>query len=147
MRSETLRNIKENRRLTRARAQVTLDFALDGEYATVTAMSVITPIEGRDRTRGLVLNGKMPFFELLGARVNGETLPADRYSIEADGDDTLMIIKDTPDVRFELEITTKFKPQDNTELSGLYKSSGTFCTRARLRDFGPSRSIPIVRTS
>ena len=52
---------------------------------TVTAMSVITPIEGRDRTRGLVLNGKMPFFELLAARVNGETLPADRYSIEADG--------------------------------------------------------------
>jgi|TARA_B110000008_G_scaffold47269_1_gene45667 aminopeptidase N len=135
MRSETLRNIKENRRLTRARAQVTLDFALDGEYATVTAMSVITPIEGRDRTRGLVLNGKMPFFELLGARVNGETLPADRYSIEADGDDTLMIIKDTPDVRFELEITTKFKPQDNTELSGLYKSSGTFCTQCEAEGF------------
>ena len=45
------------------------------------------------------------------------------------GDDTLMVIKDTPDVRFELEITTKFKPQDNTELSGLYKSSGTFCTQ------------------
>ena len=123
-----IRSIDESRRLTATHAQVTLDFALDDAYATVTATSRVTPIEGRDGSGGLVLNGKEPFFELAAApRVDGERLPASAYVVEKDGDDTVMIIKSVPITTFTLEITTKFKPQENTELSGLYKSSGTFC--------------------
>ena len=76
----------------------------------------------------------------------GERLPASAYVVEKDGDDTVMIIKSVPITTFTLEITTKFKPQENTELSGLYKSSGTFCA-VRRRDFDPSRITPIVPTS
>ena len=114
---------------------MTLDFALDDEYATVTATSRVTPIEGRDGSGGLVLNGKEPFFELVSARVNGENLPASAYVVEADGDDTVMTITSVPTTTFTLEITTKFKPQENTELSGLYKSSGTFCTQCEAEGF------------
>jgi len=114
---------------------VTLDFALDDEYATVTATSRVTPIEGRDGSGGLVLNGKEPFFELVSARVDGENLPASAYVVEADGDDTVMTITSVPTTTFTLEITTKFKPQENTELSGLYKSSGTFCTQCEAEGF------------
>ena len=114
---------------------MTLDFALDDEYATVTATSRVTPIEGRDGSGGLVLNGKEPFFELVSARVDGENLPASAYVVEADGDDTVMTITSVPTTTFTLEITTKFKPQENTELSGLYKSSGTFCTQCEAEGF------------
>ena len=46
-----------------------------------------------------------------------------------------MIIKSVPITTFTLEITTKFKPQENTELSGLYKSSGAFCTQCEAEGF------------
>ena len=83
-----------------------------------------------------MLNGKEPFFELAAApRVDGERLPASAYVVEKDGDDTVMIIKSVPITTFTLEITTKFKPQENTELSGLYKSSGTFCTQCEAEGF------------
>lgn len=29
----------------------------------------------------------------------------------------------------QMEIETELKPQDNTSLEGLYKSSGNFCTQ------------------
>ena len=94
----------------------------------------MTPIEGRDGSGGLVLNGKEPFFELAAApRVDGERLPASAYVVEKDGNDTVMIIKSVPITTFTLEITTKFKPQENTELSGLYKSAGRFARSARRR--------------
>ena len=102
----------------------------------MTATSRVTPIEGRDGSGGVVLNGKEPFFELAAApRVDGERLPASAYVVEKDGDDTVMIIKSVPITTFTLEITTKFKPQENTELSGLYKSSGTFCTQCEAEGF------------
>ncbi|ACN15545.1 PepN [Desulforapulum autotrophicum HRM2] len=36
---------------------------------------------------------------------------------------------------FTLEITTRIKPQDNTALSGLYRSGGTFCTQCEAEGF------------
>lgn len=37
---------------------------------------------------------------------------------------------------FELEVVTAIKPQDNSLLEGLYKSSGNFCTQVRAPRFG-----------
>ena len=36
---------------------------------------------------------------------------------------------------FTVTVTTRFKPQENLELSGLYKSSGTFCTQCEAEGF------------
>ena len=108
---------------------------MDDEYATVKTTSKVTPIASLSQADGLKLNGKMPFCELLSVCVDGETLGEDRYKIEEDGDDTLMTVSGLPDASFTLEVVTKFKPQDNTELSGLYKSSGTFCTQCEAEGF------------
>jgi len=44
-------------------------------------------------------------------------------------EDTRLTVSSPPAGRFTLGVVTKFKPQDNFELSGLYKSSGNFCTQ------------------
>ncbi len=45
-----------------------------------------------------------------------------------------LAIAGVPD-RFELEIETFIRPQDNTALEGLYKSSGNFCTQCEAEGF------------
>ncbi len=45
-----------------------------------------------------------------------------------------MTLFDVPD-EFNLFIQTKIKPQENTALSGLYKSSGNFCTQCEAEGF------------
>ena len=49
-------------------------------------------------------------------------------------DDDSLAIADVPD-RFVLEIETALRPQDNTALEGLYKSSGNFCTQCEAEGF------------
>ena len=48
--------------------------------------------------------------------------------------DTGIKIKETPD-NFMLEIVTQLQPHLNTELSGLYQSSGNFCTQCEAEGF------------
>ena len=45
-----------------------------------------------------------------------------------------LTIPNVPD-SFKLEITTEIKPQENTSLMGLYKSSGNFCTQCEAEGF------------
>jgi aminopeptidase N len=63
--------------------------------------------------------------------LDGEALPPDRYSIEADG---ALFIADVPDA-FRLDIAVVIKPQLNTALSGLYTSGGNFCTQCEAEGF------------
>jgi aminopeptidase N len=63
--------------------------------------------------------------------LDGEALPTDRYSIEADG---ALFIADVPDA-FRLDIAVVIKPQLNTALSGLYTSGGNFCTQCEAEGF------------
>ncbi|MFC1747438.1 aminopeptidase N [Pseudomonadota bacterium] len=76
----------------------------------------------------LVLDGQE--LQLAWVKVNGETLIADEYDTN---EDTLTLFH-VPDV-FELEIQTHIKPQENTSLEGLYKSSGNFCTQCEAEGF------------
>jgi aminopeptidase N len=61
---------------------------------------------------------------------NGKELSKSEFQVTAT---SLLILKvgenDT------LEITTKIKPQENTKLEGLYKSSGNFCTQCEAEGF------------
>ena len=63
-------------------------------------------------------------------RLNGDALSADDYTIDSE---TLTI----PRVgdAFTLEIETSISPETNTELSGLYMSSGRFCTQCEAEGF------------
>jgi len=68
-------------------------------------------------------------------QVNGEDLSPSLYSV-TDKDLTLTQLPAGP---VTLSIVTEIKPQENSSLEGLYKSSGNFCTQVR-RARGRARS-------
>jgi aminopeptidase N len=68
--------------------------------------------------------------ELAGLAIDGAPLDPARYRLTAD---SLSI--DGVGAAFRLDIETIIRPQDNTELSGLYKSGGNFCTQCEAEGF------------
>ena len=62
---------------------------------------------------------------LTSLKLDGEMLPTDRYAATPDG----LTIAQPPQRPFTLEIETLVNPSANTQLSGLYRSSGTYCSQ------------------
>ena len=73
----------------------------------------------------LVLDGKK--MELVSVQLDG-TLASHEVTPET------LSLRGVPD-SFSLEITTRLRPQDNTELTGLYKSRDLFCTQCEAEGF------------
>ncbi|HUB97102.1 MAG TPA: hypothetical protein VL993_14360 [Stellaceae bacterium] len=67
---------------------------------------------------------------LVSVALDGEALGANRYRLDAES----LVLPDVPD-RFTLDIETRIEPQNNTQLSGLYKSGGNFCTQCEPEGF------------
>jgi len=107
--------------------KVDLQFEL-GEETTAVTSTMCFKSATADSTRPLVLNGHR--FVLLGIKLDGLELLPELYSITTEQ----LIIHDPPAV-FQLEIRTKLKPQENTFLEGLYRSSGMFCTQCEAEGF------------
>ena len=76
----------------------------------------------------LVLDGER--LELREIEIDGQALAASAYRVE---DDHLVI--ESPPERFELRTLVAIHPESNTALSGLYKSSGNFCTQCEAMGF------------
>lgn len=76
--------------------------------------------------------------ELLSLSLNGRQLTAEQYSVD---DDSLSIqglnalLDNKGDEPFLLSCETRIRPQENTSLEGLYKSSGMFCTQCEAEGF------------
>jgi aminopeptidase N len=68
--------------------------------------------------------------ELVSLHRNGEELNRDEYQL-VDGD--LFLKNGSND--FVLKIVTRIKPQENTQLSGLYRSNHLFCTQCEAEGF------------
>jgi aminopeptidase N len=68
--------------------------------------------------------------ELVSLALDGQALGPNRYQ----RDDESLVIPGVPD-RFTLDIETRIEPQNNTVLSGLYKSGGNFCTQCEPEGF------------
>ncbi|MGH0029892.1 MAG: aminopeptidase N [Myxococcota bacterium] len=62
--------------------------------------------------------------------VDGEALAGSAYHVD---DESLTV--HAPPARFELSTLVEIEPQKNTELSGLYKTSGNFCTQCEAHGF------------
>jgi aminopeptidase N len=102
-----------------------LRFDLDEEYTVVTAMLSVV------RTRpdeALELDGED--LELLSVKLDGRALTHEDYTLSP----TSLLIPGIGE-RAEIEIVTRVQPQNNTQLSGLYKSSGNFCTQCEAQGF------------
>lgn len=68
--------------------------------------------------------------ELISIHLNGQLLSPNAYRLE--GHD--LIISQCPD-ELALTIVTRIRPQDNTKLSGLYRSHQLFCTQCEAQGF------------
>jgi aminopeptidase N len=108
---------------------VDLVFDLGEEKTSVKArLSIRRNPAARERQAPLKLDGRE--LELVSVALDGETLGPNRYR----QDDESLTIASVPD-EFTLDIETRIEPQNNTVLSGLYKSGGNFCTQCEPEGF------------
>lgn len=106
-----------------------LDINLTPEITTVSSILSIrkNPLSSSN-TKQLILNGEK--LTLKSVAVNDKTLVVGQYEVSS----TVLKINDLPD-NFILRIVTEIKPQENTALSGLYKSSNMYCTQCEAEGF------------
>ena len=77
----------------------------------------------------LVLDGDG--LSLVALKLDGAVLPAENYIATPDK----LTIPQVPNRPFTLEIETLVDPTANSQLSGLYRSSGTYCTQCEAEGF------------
>jgi aminopeptidase N len=68
---------------------------------------------------------------LVSLAIDGKPLPKDAYAATPER----LTISQAPPGPFQLEIETLVDPSANTQLSGLYRSSGTYCTQCEAEGF------------
>ncbi len=107
---------------------VALDFTLDPAATIVRSRLAVRRNPAGAPGAALSLDGED--VTLLRIAMDGVELGANRYRIE----DEKLVIPDMPDA-CTLEIATRIAPQDNTELSGLYTSNGSFFTQCEAEGF------------
>lgn len=104
-----------------------LTFHLTELVTTVTSTLTLKRNPDASNNHSLVLHGQE--LELVSITVNGEVLMNDVYKVS---DESLTL--SVPD-QCQLTCITKIKPQKNTSLEGLYKSSGMYCTQCEAEGF------------
>ncbi|MDQ5908884.1 MAG: aminopeptidase [Pseudomonadota bacterium] len=107
---------------------IDLRFELGDDFTTVHARLHIVRAEATLPGTPLMLDGQ--HLELISLTLDGTPLAADRYQV----DDNHLTLADPP-AKFELDVVTRIRPQDNAALEGLYQSSGNFCTQCEAEGF------------
>ncbi len=108
---------------------VDLVFDLGTEETRVVAKLTVDRQEGTPVGTPLVLDGDE--LALLRVGLDDRTLGADAFSASP----SALKIFSPPSDRFCLEIVTRLDPGKNTQLMGLYKSAGTYCTQCEAEGF------------
>ena len=108
---------------------VSLTVKLDPQETVVTSTLSVTPREGVVAGTALSLDGDELVF--ISAHLDGRQLKEDEFSVSADE----FILKQPPHQAFKLELVTKLAPQSNTQLMGLYRSNGSYCTQCEAEGF------------
>lgn len=109
-------------------SSVELTFELNEEFTKVYSCLNIKRNQLHAGNSPLVLNGEE--LKLESIKLDGQPVETSEYEIT----DTELSLFSVPE-EFKLEITTLIKPQENTSLEGLYKSSGNFCTQCEAEGF------------
>lgn len=108
--------------------RVDLRFELGETSTTVHATLAMRRDAGTPAGTPLALHGEN--LTLVRVALDGRALAAGEYEVSAEG----LTLAD-PGAAFELSTVVEIRPQDNTELSGLYRSSGNFCTQCEAEGF------------
>ncbi|MFE8071924.1 aminopeptidase N [Marinobacteraceae bacterium S3BR75-40.1] len=107
---------------------IDLRFELFEDGARVHSALTIRRNPNVEREETLTLDGEELTLESLA--IDGRQLDSDEYR----ADPSSLEIDNVPD-GFILSVVTWIRPQDNTRLDGLYKSSGMFCTQCEAEGF------------
>jgi aminopeptidase N len=109
---------------------VDLHVDLRDEVTTVSATLAVrrNPALDEDEHPPLVLDGQR--LDLVSVALDGTMLDATAYTVD---EDRLTIPR--PPAAFTLGTVVRIRPQDNTALEGLYKSSGNYCTQCEAEGF------------
>ena len=107
---------------------VHLDVSLHPTQARVRATLTLKP-NSQVPAAPLVLDGDG--LNLVSLKLDGAELASDSYLVTPDQ----LTIPQPPNGPFTLEIETLVDPTANTQLSGLYRSSGTYCTQCEAEGF------------
>ncbi len=108
---------------------VDLDFKLHPTQTPVRATMKVKPNPAAGAPAPLVLDGDE--LSLVSVKIDGQLLPTDRFVATPER----LTIAQPPHRAFTLEIETLVNPKGNTQLSGLYQSSGNFCTQCEAEGF------------
>ena len=106
---------------------VHLDVSLHATAARVRARIGLRP--NTSTPAPVVLDGDG--LNLVSVAIDGKPLPKDAYAATPER----LTISQAPPGPFELEIETLVDPSANTQLSGLYRSSATYCTQCEAEGF------------
>ena len=108
---------------------VALRVVLDGDQAVVECALSLRPNPAGRKDAPLVLDGEE--LNVRSVELDGKALSSAAASISPDGF-TLLAPPQRP---FELRTITQINAAANTQLSGLYKSGGVFCTQCEAEGF------------
>ncbi|KAG1656781.1 hypothetical protein FOA52_007829 [Chlamydomonas sp. UWO 241] len=109
---------------------VSLDFVLNDDVSHVHSKIAFKPSYAAGAPPPLVLDGRKDI-TLVSVKINGVDVPATGYALT----EKTLTIEAPPAGAFELAVTVAVKPQDNSLLEGLYKTSGNFCTQCEAEGF------------
>ncbi len=107
---------------------VALDVSLHPTATKVRATLALRP-NAQTVAAPLVLDGDG--LSLVSLKIDGTVLPAENYVATPDS----LSIPQPPNRPFKLEIETLVDPTANSQLSGLYRSSGAYCTQCEAEGF------------
>jgi aminopeptidase N len=108
---------------------VNLDVKLHPTRTPVRATMNFRPNPASGAPAPLMLDGDG--LTLVSLKIDGAPLAKDAYAATPNG----LTIAQPPHRPFTLEIETLVDPQANTQLSGLYRSSGNYCTQCEAEGF------------
>ncbi len=110
--------------------RVDLTFELDPVKTLVISRMLMHRRPGTDPDAALALDGDE--LQLKYVALDGNELPPDSYEATPD----LLVVRNLPSgVTFELTVETIVNPEANTQLMGLYRTSGLYCTQCEAEGF------------
>ena len=132
MRKETGQTIQlaEYRPTNFVLERVDLTFELDPTETKVESRLIFHRRSGVDANEPLVLDGDG--LSLAGLLLDQSEVPAEQYTVTPES----LLIRNLPQATpFEITVTTIINPEANTELMGLYRSNGIYCTQCEAEGF------------
>jgi aminopeptidase N len=110
--------------------RVDLTFELDPTNTKVEARLIFHRREGVDPSAPLVLDGDE--LTLSGLLFDQNEIPASQYDVTPES----LTIRDLPaESPFEITVTTFINAEANTQLMGLYRTNGIYCTQCEAEGF------------